>query len=42
MPSSQNRNQSDRKASGLRMLHEAVTRAKKEGRVRTKTRASIA
>ncbi len=35
------RNASKRKAAGLRMLHAAVVRAKREGRVRTKTRVSI-
>ena len=32
---------SERKAAGLRMLHAAVAKAKQEGRVRTKTRASL-
>ncbi|MGM0906185.1 MAG: hypothetical protein ACQEVQ_06610 [Pseudomonadota bacterium] len=41
MALNQARNASTRKAAGLRMLHAAVARAKQEGRVRTKTRASI-
>jgi hypothetical protein len=32
---------SERKAAGLRMLHAAIAKAKQEGRIRTKTRASL-
>ena len=41
MPLNQTRNVSKRKVAGLRMLHNAIGKAKQEGRVRTKTRASI-
>ncbi len=41
MSLNQTRNASKRKAAGLRMLHKAIAKAKLEGRVRTKTRASI-
>ncbi|WP_339618218.1 hypothetical protein [Idiomarina abyssalis] len=41
MHSNQTRKISERKAAGLRMLHAAVAKAKQEGRVRTKTRASL-
>jgi hypothetical protein len=41
MHSNQPRKVSERKAAGLRMLHTALAKAKQEGRVRTKTRASI-
>lgn len=41
MPSNQTRNVSERKAAGLRMLHAAIAKAKQEGRVRIKTRASL-
>lgn len=41
MPLNQPHNASKRKAAGLRLLHKVITKAKREGRVRTKTRASI-
>lgn len=41
MHSNQARKISERKAAGLRMLHTAIAKAKQEGRVRTKTRASL-
>jgi hypothetical protein len=41
MHSSHTRKVSERKAAGLRMLHAAIAKAKQEGRIRTKTRASL-
>ncbi|SFT67971.1 hypothetical protein SAMN04515657_1701 [Idiomarina abyssalis] len=41
MYSNQTRKISERKAAGLHMLHTAIVKAKQEGRIRTKTRASL-
>lgn len=41
MHSNQTCKASERKAVGLRMLQAAIAKAKQEGRVRTKTRASL-